>query len=160
MGWKWTYDPVSLQGDSNTSLLVSSYITYIRTEQGLSGVLPKSAATMERAKMDRFMKTMENAIHGYREVRTLRMKQRRAFYAFCFVANKRLAGAGHIIAPSTIRIPGDTGLVFNCTWDKTLRMGAHCFGFLCVKNKKFGWCAHCIIDEYICCLCKDVKYFY
>ena len=149
VGRKGTYDPVSLQGDPTTSLLVSSYITYIRTEQGLSGVLPKSAATMERAKMDRFMKTMENDIHGYRGVRKLRMKQRRAIYAFCFIAIKRLAGAGHIIAPNTIRIPGDTGLVFNCTWDKTLRMGVHCFGFLCVKDKKFGWCAHCIIDEYV-----------
>ena len=99
--------------------------------------------------MDRFMKTMENDIHGYRGVRKLRMKQRRAIYAFCFTAIKRLAGTGHVIAPNTIRIPGDTGLVFNCTWDKTLSMGVHCFGFLCVKDKKFGWCAHCIIDEYV-----------
>jgi hypothetical protein len=149
VGRKGTYDPLTLHGDPTTSPLIASYITFIRTEQGLSGVLPKSAATMERAKMDRFMKTMENDIHGYRGVRKLRMKQRRAIYAFCFTAIKRLAGAGHVIAPNTIRIPGDTGLVFNCTWDKTLRMGVHCFGFLCVKDKKFGWCAHCIIDEYV-----------
>ena len=69
-------------------------------------------------------------------------------YAFCFTAIKRLAGAGHVIAPNTIRIPINDGLVFNCTWDKTL--GVHCFGFLCV-NKKDKWCAHCIIDEWVLC---------
>ena len=59
-----------------------------------------------------------------------------------------MGGAGHIIAPNTIRFPCDSGLVFNCTWDKTLRMGVHCFGFLCVKGSE-GWCAHCIIDEWV-----------
>ena len=38
-------------------------------------------------------------------------------YAFCFSAIKRLAGAGHVIAANTIRIPIDEGFVFNCTWD-------------------------------------------
>ena len=69
-------------------------------------------------------------------------------HAFCLLPFKRLAGAGHIIAPNTIRIPCDSGLVFNCTWDKTLRMGVHCFGFLCVKGSE-GWCAHCIIEEWV-----------
>ena len=39
VGRKGTYDPVSVQGDPTTSLLVSSYITYIRTEQVLLKVL-------------------------------------------------------------------------------------------------------------------------
>ena len=69
-------------------------------------------------------------------------------YAFCFTAIKRLAGAGHIIAPNVIRMPNNRGMVFNCTWDKTLRMNSHCFGFLCCKETE-DWCAHCIIDEYV-----------
>ena len=84
---------------------------HIRTEQGLTGILPKSAATKERAKIDRFMMTMENDTHGNRGVKKLRMKQRRAIYVFCFIGIKRLAGAGHIIATNTIRIPEFTGLV-------------------------------------------------
>ena len=40
-------------------------------------------------------------------VRKLRMKQRRAMYAYCFTVIKRLAGAGHVIAPNTIRIPNN-----------------------------------------------------
>ena len=50
----------------------------------------------------------------------------------------------------TIRIPNNGGLVFNCTWDKTLTnsMGSHCFGIVCVKTKEF-WCAHCIIDDWV-----------
>ena len=75
---------------------------HIRTEQGLTGILPKSAATMERAKIDRFIRTMENDTQGNRGVRNLRMKQRSAIYAFCFIEIKRLVGAGHIIAPNTI----------------------------------------------------------
>ena len=71
-------------------------------------------------------------------------------YAFCFTAIKRLAGAVHVITPNTIRIRVNDGLVFNCTWDKTLRMGVHCFGFLCVKGMD-KWCAHCIIDEWVDC---------
>ena len=69
-------------------------------------------------------------------------------YAFCFTAIKRLAGAGNIIAPNVIRMPNNRGLVFNCTWDKTLRMNSHCFGFLCMLGIE-DWCAHCIIDEWV-----------
>ena len=73
---------------------------------------------------------------------------KKGMYSFCFTAIKRLAGAGNVIAPNVIRIPNNMGHVFNCTWDKTLRMGSHCFGFLCVKGKEL-WCAHCIIDEWV-----------
>ena len=76
------------------------------------------------------------------------MALRRAMYAFCFTAIKRLAGAGHIVAPNLIRMPNNRGLVFNCTWDKTLRMNSHCFGFLCVSGVE-DCCAHCIIDEWV-----------
>ena len=78
----------------------------------------------------------------------LRLSERRAMYAFCFTAIKRLAGAGNIIAPNVIRMPNNRGFVFNCTWDKTLRMGSHCFGFLCMLHIE-SWCAHCIIDEWV-----------
>ena len=70
---------------------------------------------------------------------------RRAMYAFYFTAIKRLAGAGHIIAPNVIRMPTNKGLVFNCTWDKTLRMDSHCFGFLCVCEQD----TKCIIAQYV-----------
>ena len=149
VGRKGNFDPRTLGGDPTRSPLISEYLAFIRQEQGLSGVLPKSAATMERNKMDKFMKCMAINIQGRRGIHRLRMMERRAIYGFCFIAIKRLAGAGHVIAPNTIRIPGDTGLVFNCTWDKTLRMGVHCFGFLCVKGQASGWCAHCNIDQWV-----------
>ena len=69
-------------------------------------------------------------------------------YAFCFTAIRRLAGAGYIIAPNTIRMPNNGGLVFDCTWDKTLRMDSHCYGFFCMKDTE-KWCAHCIINEWV-----------
>ena len=49
---------------------------------------------------------------------------------------------------NTIRISIDGGFGFNCTWDKTLKMGVHCFGLLCVKRVEKR-CAHCIIDEWV-----------
>ena len=148
VGRKGIYNPLTLQGDPTRGALVSEYMGFIRMEQGLAGVLPKQAVTMTKTKMDKFMTAMGLDIQGRRGITRLRMKERRAMYAFCFTAIKRLAGAGHVIAPNTIRIPINDGLVFNCTWDKTLRMGVHCFGFLCVKNKE-KWCAHCIIDEWV-----------
>ena len=45
-------------------------------------------------------------------------------------------------------MPNNGGLVFDCTWDKTLRMDSHCFGFFCMKGKE-KWCAHCIIDDWV-----------
>ena len=86
------------------------------------------------------MMAMGLDIQGRKGITRLRMKERRAMCAFCYTAIKRLAGAGHVVAPNTIRIPINDGLVFNCTWDKTLRMGVHCFGFLCVKTVD-KWCA-------------------
>jgi len=150
VGRKGIYNPLTLQGDPTRGALVSEYMGFIRMEQGLAGVLPKQAVTMTKTKMDKFMTAMGLDIQGRRGITRLRMKERRAMYAFCFTAIKRLAGAGHVIAPNTIRIPINDGLVFNCTWDKTLRMGVHCFGFLCVKSKE-KWCAHCIIDEWVLC---------
>ena len=95
------------------------------------------------------MENMWWTIRGLkRGVRRLKMKERRGMYAFCFTAIKRLAGAGNVVAPNVIRIPNNMGHVFNCTWDKTLRMGSHCFGFLFVKATE-NWCAHCIIDDWV-----------
>ena len=80
----------------------------------------------------------------------LGISRKKAMYAFCFIAIKRLAGAGYVLAPNTIRMPNNWGLVFGCTWDKTLRMNSHCLKFFCMKNKE-NWCAHCIIDEWVQC---------
>ena len=42
------------------------------------------------------------------------LAERRAMYAlnFCFTAIRRLAGAGYIIAPNTIRMPNNGGFGF------------------------------------------------
>jgi len=48
VGTNGNYDPLTLQGDPTSSHLIASYVTFKRTQQGLSGVLPKSAATMEK----------------------------------------------------------------------------------------------------------------
>ena len=150
VGRKGPYNSLDQMGDPTRSNLVKEYIIYIRQEQqGKAGVFPKGARNMERFKMDKLMDRMQFTIRGMkRGVRRLKMKERRGMYSFCFTAIKRLAGAGNVIAPNVIRIPNNMGHVFNCTWDKTLRMGTHCFGFLCVKDRE-PWCAHCIIDEWV-----------
>ena len=149
VGRKGPYSPIDQMGDPTRSILVKEYITFIRYEQGRSGVFVRGARNMERIKMDRLMDSMWWTIRSLkRGIRRLKMKERRGMYAFCFTAIKRLAGAGNVIAPNVIRIPNNMGHAFNCTWDKTLRMGSHCFGFLCVKGVE-KWCAHCIIDEWV-----------
>ena len=65
------------------------------------------------------MRNMELHVRQAKEIVKLRLAERRAMYAFCFTAIRRLAGAGYIIAPNTIRMPNNGGLVFYCTWDKT-----------------------------------------
>ena len=91
-------------------------------------------STMYRFKMDLLMENMRLTIKGKRGVLKLRLAERRAMYAYCFSAIKRLAGAGHVVSPNTYRMPNNAGLVFNCTWDKTLRMNSHCFGFKCTRT--------------------------
>ena len=149
VGRKGPYNPLDQMGDPTRSILVREYISFIRQEQGKSGVFSRGARNMERFKMDKLMENMWWTIRGLkRGVRRLKVKERRGMYAFCFTAIKRLAGAGNVIAPNVIRIPNNMGHVFNCTWDKTLRMGSHCFGFLCVRLTE-KWCAHCIIDDWV-----------
>jgi len=149
VGRKGPYNSLDQMGDPTRSAVVKEYIMYIRQEQGKAGVFPRGARTMERFKMDILMDRMKLTIRGLKKgVRRLKMKQRRGMYSFCFTAIKRLAGAGNVIAPNVVRIPNNMGHEFNCTWDKTLRLGSHCLGFLCVKNKE-PWCAHCIIDEWV-----------
>ena len=149
VGRKGPYSPIDQMGDPTRSILVKEYLAFIRQEQGKSGVFSRGARNMERFKMDRLMESMWWTIRSLkRGVRKLKLKERRGMYAFCYTAIKRLAGAGNVIAPNVIRIPNNMGHAFNCTWDKTLRMGSHCFGFLCVKDTE-KWCAHCIIDDWV-----------
>ena len=122
VGRRGPYTPSLMKGDPTRSLLVQQYITFKCQEQGEAGVLPKSAPAISRVKM--------------------------AMYAYCYTYIKRLAGCGWCVAPNTIRMPNNGGLVFKVTWDKTLRMNSHCFGFMCVKATE-PWCAHCIIDLWV-----------
>jgi len=150
VGRRGPFDITTMAGDATRSLLVQEYMAYKKMEQGLSGHKKREAPTMSRPKMNKLMRNMELHIREARGIVKLRLVERRAAYAFCFTAIRRLAGAGYIIAPNTIRMPNNGGLVFDCTWDKTLRirMDSHCFGFFCMKGKE-PWCAHCIIDEWV-----------
>jgi hypothetical protein len=148
VGRKGTFEPGTFKGDPTRSNLVKEYIAFKHMEQGQSGVLPNSAPKITFIKMKKLLENMRLDIRSRRGVIKLRLSERRAMYAFCFTAIKRLAGAGNIIAPNVIRMPNNRGFVFNCTWDKTLRMGSHCFGFLCMLHIE-SWCAHCIIDEWV-----------
>ena len=156
VGRKGPYNPLDQMGDPTRSILVREYISFIRQEQGKSGVFSRGARNMERFIMDKLMENMWWTIRGLkRGVRRLKVKERRGMYAFCFTAIKRLAGAGNVIAPNVIRIPNNMGHVFNCTWDKTLRMGSHCFGFLCVRLTE-KWCAHCKLKLGLRWVAKDL----
>ena len=148
VGRRGTYEPATLKGDPTKSTLIHEYITFKHMEQGESGVLPNRAPKISYPKMILLLENLRLDIRSRKGIIKLRMALRRAMYAFCFTAIKRLAGAGHIIAPNVIRMPNNKGLVFNCTWDKTLRMNSHCFGFVCSAGKE-PWCAHCIIDEWV-----------
>ena len=148
VGRRGQYEPLTTKGDPTNSTLVHEYIIFKHMEQGESGVLPYSAPKITYPKMILLLENLKLDIRSRKGIIKLRMALRRAMYAFCFTAIKRLAGAGHIIAPNVIRMPNNRGLVFNCTWDKTLRMNSHCFGFLCCAGKE-PWCAHCIIDEWV-----------
>ena len=148
VGRRGIYDASTTKGDPTRSTLVHEYITFKHLEQGESGHHSRSAPKITYLKMKQLLQNMEFDIRSRKGTIKLRMAMRRAMYAFCFIAIRRLAGAGHIIAPNVIRMPNNKGLVFNCTWDKTLRMESHCFGFLCVSGEE-EWCAHCIIDQYV-----------
>jgi len=148
VGRRGPFDLDTMSGDPTKSVLVQEYLTYKQLEQGLSGHKKKEAPTMAKPKMDRLMRNMELHVRQAKGIVKLRLAERRAMYAFCFTAIRRLAGAGYIVAPNTIRMPNNGGLVFDCTWDKTLRMDSHCFGFFCMKDQE-SWCAHCIIDEWV-----------
>ena len=148
VGRRGPFIPATMEGDPTNSTLVNEYIAFKHREQGEAGFSSKSARTMYRFKMDLLMENMRLTIKGKRGIMKLRLAERRAMYAYCFTAIKRLAGAGHVVSPNTYRMPNNDGLVFNCTWDKTLRMNSHCFGFRCVKKNE-PWCAHCIIDDWV-----------
>ena len=127
VGRKGPYNAIDQLGDPTRSTLVREYIAFIRQEQGKSGGVVRGARNMERFKMDRLMENMRLTIKGLkRGVRRLKVLERRGIHSFCFTAIKRLAGAGNVIAPNTYIIPKNMGRAFNCTWDKTLRMGSHC----------------------------------
>ena len=81
-------------------------MAFKRREQGMCGVLPEQAKHISKLKMDKSVLNMYGKMLRMRRgVRRLKVKHRRAMYAYCYAVIKRLAGAGHVIAPNTIRIP-------------------------------------------------------
>ena len=50
-----------------------------------------------------------------------------------------------------ILVPAVNAPWVNCTWDKTLRMGVHCFGLLCGKGTE-KWCAIVLLMNEFCML--------
>ena len=148
LGRKGTWDQESLTGNPVHSCMVKEYLSFIRQEQGQSGVIPKGAKIMYKPKMDSFMNNMRLWILTLSGIPKLKARLRRALYAFGHAGIKRGAGAGHMIAPNVKRFPNNGGFAFNATWDKTLRFSSHCFGFRCEKDNE-SWCAHCIIDEWV-----------
>ena len=148
VGRRGPYTPATLKGDPTRSYLVQHYLTFKFQEQGEAGVLPKSAVSITRTKMDILMKCMLASVGNKTGIMQIKFAQRIAMYAYCYTCIKRLAGCGWCVAPNIIRMPNNKGLVFKVTWDKTLRMDLHCFGFLCVQAVE-PWCAHCIIDLYV-----------
>ena len=90
------YNSRTLQEDPTRGAIVSEYMGFIKMGQGLAGVLPNQAVTMMKGNMDKFVSSMGLDIEGRRGLTILRMKERRAMYAFCFSPIKRLAGAGHV----------------------------------------------------------------
>ena len=84
-------------------------------EQGESGVLPSSAPKITYIKTKQLLENLKLDIRSRKGIIKLRMAFKRAMYAFCFTAIKRLAEAGNIVAPDVIRMPNNRGLVFNCT---------------------------------------------
>ena len=148
VGRRGPYIPATLKGDPTRSLLVQNYLSFKFQEQGESGVLPKNAVCFSRTKMDILMACMIASVWNKQGLAQVKFSQRVAMYAYCYTYIKRLAGCGSCVASNTIRMPNNKGLVFKVTWDKTLRMTSHCFGFVCVKATE-PWCAHCIIDMYV-----------
>ena len=112
VGRRGQYEPLTTKGDPTNSTLVHEYIIFKLMEQGESGVLPYSAPKITYPKMILLLENLRLDIRSRKGIIKLRMALRRAMYAFCFTAIKRLAGAGHIIAPNVIRMPNNRELVF------------------------------------------------
>ena len=75
-----------------------------------------------------------------------------AIFSLAFCTSKRGDNIAKIVAKNVMRIPNQWGLVFNCTWGKTLRGGkGHMFGLECVCTflEEKGFCASCCLDEYV-----------
>ena len=77
---------------------------------------------MSRVKMDILIKCLTAQLWNKKGLIQVKFAQRIAMYAYCYTYIKRLAGCGWCVAPNTIRMPNNKGLVFKVTWDKTLRM--------------------------------------
>ena len=148
VGRRGNYIPTTQKGDPTKSFLVQNYITFKCQEQGEAGVLPKSAPCISRTKMDILIACILAQTTNKTGLAKVRFMQRTAIYAYFYTYIKRLAGCGWCVAPNVIRMPNNRGLVFRVTWDKTLRMESHCFGFVCMQGTD-PWCAHCLIDLWV-----------
>ena len=148
VGRRGNYNSTTQKGDPTKSFLVQNYITFKCQEQGEAGVLPKSAPCISRTKMDILIACILAQTTNKTGLAKVRFMQRTAIYAYCYTYIKRLAGCGWCVAPNVIRMPNNRGLVFRVTWDKTLRMESHCFGFVCMQGTD-PWCAHCLIDLWV-----------
>ena len=140
--------PLQDQGNPTKSIPVQEYIRFIREEQGCLGIAANSAKTLEKEKMDLLIRNRIYHSKKLKGILRVLILRRTGIYCYCFIATRRINNTGHLVASNVVRLLNNNRFAFECTWDKTLRMGSHVYRIKCTKYSD-TWCYHCIIDWYV-----------
>jgi len=128
--------PESASGNPCASRPVREYLKAIKREQSMAGVTPNQAVPFFRDKLIKLCHYLSQELRRERErncgeesALSLSLIRDRAFFCLDLHTCKRGGDLCKLTIPQTIRLPDNSGFLFNMTISKTIRDGSvHSFG--------------------------------
>jgi hypothetical protein len=132
---------------------VTLYIKDVRSEQLSAGVTPTQARPLFSGKLRLLSLEMLRVLRSDSSMSPatrFTVLRARAMLLLDAHSLKRGAELGQTMVRSVLRMPDDSGMLFNYVWGKTLRSGsAHVFGVLRLSSDSEVMCPIVALDAYV-----------
>ena len=145
-------------GNPVRSDLVVQYMTFTREEQKKAGVLVKQAPALLDSHLNEIITPMRTRMHCTSNT-TERVILARdiALYAVAFRTTKRGDELSRTLIQRILRLPNESGLLFNFQWGKTMRDGADHLLTITYDNQSLAICPVRAVEQYIEMLQQQVE---
>ena len=137
-------------GNPVRSDLVSQYMAFTREEQKKAGVAVKQAPALLNGHLRAIIVPMRTRMHCTTSaLERVVLARDIALYSVAFRTTKRGDELSRTLIQRILRLPNESGLLFNFQWGKTMRDGADHLMTVAYDNKSLATCPVRAVEQYV-----------